>query len=146
MRTVHIENDYAVAPERLWAVATSYDALAEIMQGLTVFQGLPSGRARTGQKLEIMVSLFGRLPAQPYVIEILECDDDRRVMQASEQGAGVKSWHHTLSVTETATGSRLSDHIQIEAGLLTPVFVLWARYLYQARHKPREKLLQSWQY
>ena len=38
-------------------------------------------------------------------------------------------------------GSRLTDRIEIDAGLLTPLFVMWARYLYKARHKPRMRML-----
>ena len=34
------------------------------------------------------------------------------------------------------------DRIEIDAGLMTPVFAAWARYLYRARHAPRVKLLQ----
>ena len=143
MKTVLIENEYAVAPEKLWAIVTDYDALAEVMKGIAAFEGLPTGRTKTGQKLSVMVSMFGKLPNQPYFMEILECDNTSMILRSSERGAGVKSWLHTLTVTETAAGSRLTDHIEIDAGMLTTVFALWAKYLYGARHKPRQKLLQG---
>jgi hypothetical protein len=142
MRSVLVENDYTASPARLWAVATDYDALSEIMQGIASFEGLPKGRTRTGQKMTVMVALFGKLPKQPYYMEILECDDNRMILRSSEKGAGVKSWHHTLTVSETAAGSRLTDRIEIDAGMLTPLFALWAKYLYRARHKPRQQFLQ----
>ncbi|GAA6178505.1 SRPBCC family protein [Sulfitobacter pacificus] len=141
MKSVLVENDYTVAPDRLWAVATDYDALAEIMQGIASFEGLPKGRAQTGQKMNVMVSLFGRFPKQPYYMEVLECDEAQMILRSSEKGAGVRSWRHTLTVTETAFGSRLTDHIEIDAGILTPFFAAWAKYLYSARHKPRQKFL-----
>lgn len=141
MKTVTVTHDYAVPAPVLWALVTDYDALAEVMKGLISFEGLPAGRTRTGQKLEVMVSLFGRLPPRPYVMEVLECDEDNMRLRSSEKGAGVKSWHHTLTVTGTQTGCRLTDRIEIDAGWLTPVFALWARYLYKARHKPRLRLL-----
>ena len=143
MRTVKVVNKYNATPEQLWMLATDYDALGEIMQGIASFEGLPSGRTQTGQKLNVMVSLFGKLPSQPYAMEVLECDDARMILRSSEHGAGVKSWHHTLTVSETETGSRLTDNIEIDAGLMTPVFALWAKYLYSARHKPRLKLLKQ---
>lgn len=142
MRTVLVENDYSVPAEVLWALATDYGALAEIMKSIATFTGLPSGRAQTGQKLDVMVSLFGKMPSQPYTMEVLECDDARMILRSSERGAGVKAWRHTLTVTKTETGSRLRDHIEVDAGFLTPVFALWARYLYRARHKPRQALLR----
>ena len=141
MRTVTIINDYAAAPERLWALVTDYGALGEVMKGIAEFEGLPEGRTETGQKLDVMVSLFGRFPPQPYHMEVLECDDDRMILRSSEVGAGVKSWNHTLTVTPHAGGSRLTDRIEIDAGWLTPVFALWARHMYSARHKPRLRLL-----
>ena len=79
MKTVIVQNDYSVAAARLWALATDYDALSEVMTDIATFEGLPSGRAQTGQKMEVMVSLFGRLPNQPYFMEIVECDDQQMV-------------------------------------------------------------------
>lgn len=143
MKTVIVQNDYPHPASRLWALATDYCALSEVMKGIASFDGLPAGKAETGQTLNIMVSLFGKLPAQPYFMEILECDDARMVMRSSERGAGVKVWRHTLTVAETQSGSRLIDQIEIDAGLLTPIFGLWAKYLYGARHKPRLALLES---
>jgi len=143
IRIVDLSHDYPAPPEQLWALATDYAALARVMDGIVHFDGLPEGRTRTGQSFSVTVSLFGKLPAQPYHLEVLECDDDAWILRSSERGAGVKSWNHTLRVTATDSGSRLSDHIEIDAGLLTPLFALWARYLYRARHKPRLALLAA---
>lgn len=141
MRTIGLTHDYAAAPDRLWALVTDYGALADVMQGLASFEGLPSGRTRTGQRFEVQVRLFGRLPPQPYVMEVLDCDDVKRVLRSAEHGMGVRTWRHTLSVTEVAGGSRLSDVIEIDAGWRTLVFAAWARFMYGARHRPRLRLL-----
>lgn len=141
MKTVALTHHYAVPPERLWALVTDYGALEEVMTGIIAFEGMPAGRVITGQKIDVMVSLFGKLPAQPYHMEVLECDDVARVLRSSEHGAGVKSWRHTLRVDAHDGGSVLSEQIEIDAGLLTPLFAAWARYLYKARHKPRLALL-----
>ncbi len=143
MKTVLVESEYPVSTNRLWALVTDYGALAEVMKGIATFEGLPPGRSATGQTMNIMVSLFGKLPKQPYTIDIVECDDDRMILRSSEKGSGVKSWRHTLTVTQTTTGCRLTDCIEIDAGLLTPVFARWAKYLYGARHKPRLELLKN---
>lgn len=143
MRTVRTNFFYPAEPERVWALATSYDGLRKVCEGIVSFDGLPEGRTRTGQKVEVEVSLFGKLPKQPYFMEVLECDDRAMILRSSEQGAGVKSWKHTMTVTPAPGGSHLSDHIEIEAGWLTWAFAMWAKYLYGARHKPRLKLLDS---
>lgn len=141
MKTIEIEHNYAVPPDQLWALVTNYDALAEVMAGIVAFEGLPEGRTHTGQSFDVMVSLFGKLPQQPYHMHVVLCDEDAMVLRSSERGAGVKSWEHCLTVTPTPDGSRLSDRIEIDAGWLTPVFALWAGFLYRARHKPRLRLL-----
>ncbi|WP_161635632.1 SRPBCC family protein [Actibacterium mucosum] len=141
MRTVTLTHDYPVPPATLWALVTDYGALAEVMRGLVHFDGLPQGRTETGQHLQVGVSLFGRLPRQPYEMTVLRSDDAAMVLQSSERGAGVKSWNHTLTVTPTQGGSRLTDVIEIDAGWLTFAFARWARFLYGARHKPRMRLL-----
>ena len=141
MKTVLVESDYAVPAARLWALVTGYAALEEVMQGLISFEGLPEGRTVTGQSFDLRVSLFGKLPWQPYHMDVLECDDAKMVLRSSEKGAGVTHWMHRLSVSETDHGCCLSDKIEIEAGLLTPLFAAWAKYLYSARHAPRLRLL-----
>lgn len=144
MKTVELRHFYDAAPARIWALATDYDALKTVMQGVISFEGLPEGRTKTGQICDIRVSLFGKLPWQPYRMEIVECNDDTMVLRSSEKGAGVKSWQHRLTVTETGSGgSCLTDHIEIDAGLLTFAFAMWAQYLYAARHKPRNALLAT---
>ena len=143
MRTVVLTHDYPVPAGRLWALVTDYDALAEVMQGLASFEGLPSGRTQTGQILDVQVSLLGKLPPQPYRMEVLDCDDVAMVLRSDEKGAGVRSWRHTLRVTPTETGSRLTDRIEIDAGWKTPIFAAWARYMYGARHKPRLRMLSE---
>lgn len=143
MKTIHLSHDYPCPPETLWALVTDLDALAKVAEGIVVMHGLPSGRIYTGQSVDVMVSLFGKLPAQPYHMAVLECDDTALRFRSAEKGAGVKSWNHTAQVTATETGSRLTESIQIDAGLMTWAFAAWARYLYRARHAPRLRMLKE---
>ncbi|MGB0439966.1 MAG: hypothetical protein ACPGFC_07670, partial [Paracoccaceae bacterium] len=146
MQTVTNVLDYDVSVDRLWAVAMDYSALAYCMRGKVRFSHLPDGRPYSGQVIDLRVSLLGVLPWQPYRIEMLEFSEEDRVMQSLEQGSGVQMWRHRATATETATGSRLTDVIDIEAGWKTPVVAAWARWMYQGRHKPRLELLASGQY
>lgn len=143
MRTVIIENDYDVSPKRLWMLATDFQALNKVMKGKAAFEGLPHGRTKTGQKMTLMVSPLGKLPKRPYYIEISECDDRKMLLKSLEYGLGIKSWRHTLTVQEMESGSKLRDQIDIDAGILTPFFSLWAKHIYQSRHKPRQSLLEQ---
>ncbi len=141
--TVVVHTDYPVSTERLWEVAIDYGALARVMKGLVSFEGLPAGSAQAGKKLNVSVSLLGLLPKSPYVIEVLTCDSDAMIMKTVEYGSGVKSWRHTMTVSETPEGSRLTDRIQIEAGILTWPAAMFARYIYRARKEPRMQILMG---
>ena len=145
MKTVSLTHDYPYPARDLWTIAADLDALKSVMEGIITFEGLPKGRVFTGQKLEVMVSLFGKLPAQAYFMEVLECDDDAMILRSSEKGAGVKSWRHTLSVTGSDHQSQLHDVIEIDAGWMTFAFAAWARFLYRKRHEPRLRLLAAMQ-
>lgn len=142
MRTISLTHNYAASAREVWEVAIDYDCLSEVMAGLVTFEGLPSGRVQAGQSMKVMVSLFGKLPAQPYQMKVLAFDDDEMHFQSSELGAGVKSWNHTLRVTPTENGSQLSETVEIDAGWATSLFALWARYLYAKRHAPRVRILE----
>ena len=141
MKTVILDHDYAASAQDVWALATDLDALKEVTQGVVAFEGMPSGRVYEGQKITVQVSLFGKLPPQPYFMEVLKCDNDAMILQSFEKGAGVKSWRHTLTVEPRPSGSRLRDVIEIDAGWMTWAFALWARYLYRKRHEPRVRIL-----
>ena len=139
--TVTLTHDYAAPADRLWDVATDWDCLKTAMKGLVVYEGLPDAPLAEGQRIETRVSLFGLLPAFDYVMEILRFDPAERVVQSHEHGGAVTRWDHTLTVSPTPGGSRLSDKIVIEAGPMTWAYVLWAKFIYRRRHKPRLEML-----
>ncbi len=145
MKTVRLEHEYASPAKDVWALATDLDALGKVMDGIVTFEGLPSGRVYQGQKIAVQVSLFGKLPPQPYFMEVLECDDDAMILRSLETGAGVKSWRHTLTVEPQQSGSRLRDVIEIDAGWMSWLFAAWARFLYRKRHEPRVRMLADMQ-
>ena len=141
MQTIHLVHDYDASARDVWDVAIDYTYLAEVMEGRVTFTGLPKGKVCAGQSLTVMVSLFGKLPAQPYHMEVVEFDDEGMSFTSSERGAGVKSWHHSLRVQDTETGSQLIETIEIDAGWMTRVFAAWAKFLYRKRHEPRVRIL-----
>ncbi len=141
MKTVILEHQYAAPARDVWALARDLDALTEIMNGLVTFEGMPNGRVFQGQKINVRVSLFGKLPARPYFMEVLECSDDAMILQSFEKGAGVKSWRHRLTVEPHGAGCLLKDVIEIDAGWMSWAFALWAGYLYRKRHEPRVRIL-----
>ncbi len=139
--TVKLSHDYPFSAEHVWAVATGLDHLATVSHGLLKFRDLPSGKIHEGQHIKVQVSLFGKLPYQPYEMTVVSCDPATLSFQSEEVGAGVKSWRHALTVVPTKTGSRIEEEIAVDAGLATWLFATWARYLYRRRHAPRLQIL-----
>ena len=141
-QSVELIHDYPYPAERLWHVVTDFGFLEEVVAGVISFRGLPKGKVALGQKIEVGVSLFGVLPYQPYEMELLALDSQNYTFHSLEKGAGVRAWEHHLKVENTANGSRLVEKIVIDAGLLTPIFKLWATFLYKKRHIPRLDILK----
>jgi hypothetical protein len=138
---VDLIHEYPYPARLVWDVVTDLGFLKEVTSGLVAFRGLPSGKITLGQKIEVEVSLFGWLPYQAYRMELVEVDVRDHHFRSVESGAGVKSWTHRLRLEDTATGCRLIEKIEIDAGLITPAFRAWATFLYKRRHAPRLEIL-----
>lgn len=141
--TVKLSHDYSFPAEQVWAIATDLDHLRTVTNGLLTFRDMPSGRIHEGQHLKVQVSLFGKLPYQPYEMTVVTCDQANMSFQSEEVGAGVKSWRHALIVVPTKSGSRIEEEITIDAGITTWILAAWARFLYRKRHAPRLHILEA---
>lgn len=142
-RTIDLVHRYPHSPDLVWLVAIDLDHLARIASGKVTFRRLPKGRIFKGQVIDVEVSLFGAMPFQPYRMEVTDFDPVAKRFRSSEKGAGVKSWRHSLQVFEDGGGARVEESIEIDAGLLTPLFCRWAQFLYASRHKPRLDILKE---
>ncbi len=141
MGLVRLFHDYAYPAAAVWAVATDWDCLKAAVGGLVKYEGLPSGRVTDGQVVRTRVSLFGFMPPFDYTMEVLECDPTQMIVRSHEYGGAVKSWDHTLRVEAIPGGSRLIDHIRIDAGAMSWAYDGWASFMYRRRHAPRLRLL-----
>ncbi len=143
-KTVHLTHPYSYPARQVWAVATDLDHLETVTAGLLAFRDLPSGAIYQGQHLTVQVSLFGTLPYQPYEMTVIEFDQDTMMFRSNEVGAGVKSWRHSLDVIAQGEGHcRIEEQIEIDAGVMTPIFAAWARFMYRKRHAPRLRILAN---
>jgi hypothetical protein len=73
-----------------------------------------------GDRLDGWTFLFGVVPFSVHHLEVASIDDERRVLVSHEHGGLVRTWHHTLVVTEVDDAScRYEDRIDIDAGVFT---------------------------
>ncbi|MEI2419288.1 hypothetical protein V6O07_03370, partial [Arthrospira platensis SPKY2] len=69
-------------------------------------------------------------------LHIARIDDATRTMTSREHGGLVRIWNHDIIVTPTGVNScDYRDCIEIDAGLLTRVVVLYARWFYRMRQR-----------
>lgn len=144
-KTISLTHHYTFPADLVWQVATDLDHLKEVTKSLLSYKNLPSGQIFEGQTLHVDVSLFGKLPYQPYEMSVKTFDPLQRRFASFERGAGVKSWQHRLQVVQDGAASRIEESIEIDAGALTAIFVIWARFMYNNRHAPRLEILKRLQ-
>lgn len=149
-KVVHLTHDYEYEADLVWSILTEFKHLETVMEGLATFKGLPEGQIFEGQKLSVEVSMFGKLPFQPYFMSVEHCDHKAFTFISSEKGAGVRSWRHSLSVVSHNSGPtyaggscQVIENIEIDAGSITFIFALWAKCMYSARHKRRLAILKQ---
>ena len=111
------------------------------MKGIATYYGLPSEPLAEGQKIDVQVSIFGVLPRMPWTMEIRTFDPGKMIVRSFEHGGAVQRWEHELRVTPSDGGAQLIDTIILDAGWLTPVYAVWARYMYSRRDPARRAML-----
>lgn len=142
-KTVTLTHEYRFPSDMVWDVVTDLDHLQTVTSGMIKFKSLPSGKIFEGQNIKVGVSLFGWFPYQDYEMTLVELDNVNRRLRSDEKGAGVEYWRHTLHVVDITDGCRIDESIEIEAGFMSPLFAMWARFMYNRRHKPRIEILNS---
>lgn len=140
---VKLSHDYGggTSPDRLFAVATDWECLRESVRGLITYRNLPDDPLHQGQTVETAFSLFGIMPWQDWTMEVVAFDPSARHVASHEFGGPVRRWDHKMTAVATEEGARLVDEIEIDAGLMTPIYAAWGRFMYARRHEPRLKML-----
>jgi len=135
---VVVAADYPVPAARLWQSAVSYAALERMMSGPLIRVVCPSGEEREGHELTLVFRLFGRVPVGRWQLKILRRDDALRRLASEERGLFVRSWRHEIAIdTLDTNNARLTDTIDIDAGVLTTLIAGFARRDYARRHRLR---------
>jgi hypothetical protein len=89
-----------------------------------------------GETVVGWVFLFGVLPFARHHIYVAKIDEASRVLSSRERGGLIRVWNHDIEVTPIDELScRYRDQIEIRAGLLTPVIVLYAHGFYLMRQR-----------
>lgn len=113
-----------------------------MMARLVTYDGLPTGELHVGQSFDLQVTHFKVTPPLIWHIDVIRRDNDRRILQTSERGGSINTYHHTMTVDEIdETHSSLVDEIDFDAGWLSLPMTLWVKHIYKSRDIPRRRLL-----
>ena len=91
---------------------------------------------REGETVVGWVFLFGFLPFSRHHLHIASIDESTRTLSSREFGGLITTWNHDIEVVPIdAVTCRYRDRIEIDAGIMTPVISLYARWFYRMRQR-----------
>jgi hypothetical protein len=92
----------------------------------------------------VRVRLFGFVPLGLQTIGIRDPGpEDDWVVRDEGSGSIARVWDHHIFVTREGAGSRYTDRVRIEAGILTPFVVLFAQLQYRHRQRRWRRLVKA---
>lgn len=134
-----ISREYPVSAQTLWEDLLDPVALAESMKGAISYVGLPTEPVEQGQEFTVQLKRWGWLPMGEWTMKVVERDDENFVLRSEEHGNLVKLYRHRLSIEPTGPDScRYTDHLDVDAGLFTPLVFPMFEKMYAQRHEMRK--------
>jgi len=139
-----ISHDYPVDIETLWRDIVDFGALAESMDGVLTYEGLPTEPAVEGQVIVVKIKRWGWFPMGTWTMEIVRRDDKNHILESREHGGPVRCYRHRLEIVPIdAANTRYTDYLDVDAGILTPFLSPMFRTMYEHRHEARRARLKA---
>lgn len=124
--------------ESVWAAVRTPAAFRAVTRRLI---SIPAIRDRQDEwreceTVEGWVFLFGFLPFSRHHLHLARIDDVTRTLSSRESGGLITRWDHDIEVTPIDDARCVyRDRIEIEAGVMTPLVVVYARWFYWMRQR-----------
>lgn len=138
MAIVDISTQFSSSAGTVWQAVKTPAAFRKVTRGLISIPVL-NGRDdewREGETVIGWVFLFGFIPFSHHHLHIAKIDDESLTLTSREKGGLVKQWNHDIVVTPISPSEcKYRDRIDIDAGFLTPVVVIYARWFYRMRQR-----------
>lgn len=122
----------------VWAAVKTPSAFRRVTRGLVM---MPVIRNRTdewqlGETVVGWLFLFGLIPFSRHHLHVASISEDSHTLTSQERGGVVRKWNHDIVVTSINEGQcEYLDRIDISAGLLTPLIVVYAHWFYRMRQR-----------
>lgn len=124
--------------DAVWAAVKTPSAFRTVTLGLLAMPVIRRRQDewREGETVVGWVFLFGFLPFSRHHLHVASIDESTRTLSSREFGGVIKTWNHDIEINPIdAKTCRYRDRIEIEAGILTPVIVVYARWFYRMRQR-----------
>lgn len=124
--------------DAVWAAVKTPAAFRRVTRGILAMPVI-GGRQddwREGETVVGWVFLFGFLPFSRHHLHVAGIDESKRVLSSREHGGLISVWNHDIEILPIdAVTCRYRDRIEIEAGMVTTLVVMYARWFYRTRQR-----------
>lgn len=132
--------------DAVWAAVKTPSAFRTVTRGLLAMPVIRRRQDewREGETVVGWVFLFGFLPFSRHHLHVASIDESTRTLSSREFGGVIKTWNHDIEINPIdAKTCRYRDRIEIEAGVMTPVIVVYARWFYRMRQRRWQALAKG---
>ena len=145
MATIEVTTFLPASPEEVRQHIASSQLLRYVNAGLLSFEPREPPELPTywsAGHYRVCLKLFGCLPIGSQTIGIENPKPGHTwVVRDNGHGSIARVWDHRIFVTAEGEGVRYTDHVTIEAGVLTPIVVLFAQLQYRYRQRRWRRLV-----
>ncbi len=138
MAIVDLSTELAAPAHAVWHAVKTPGAFRTVTRGVLTMPVIKhrDDEWREGETVAGWVFLFGVIPFSRHTLHVWRIDDNAMTMSSRESGGLLRRWNHDIVVA--ATGDSRCDYrdlVDIDAGVFTPLVVLYARWFYRTRQR-----------
>jgi len=146
MAKLRIDTYLPASPDRIWEEVRRPELLTHVCHPILRFKPLdPAAFPEIWSVGDFRVGLrlFGVIPLGWQMVSIHFPRGAGGEKQVRDKGHGflIRVWDHLITLTPEGEGTRYVDEVEIRAGLLTPIFWLFAKLFYAHRQRRWRKLV-----
>ena len=105
--------------------------------------GALDGEWIVGKKYNLRLFFLKFIPLGRHVIQLVKMDKTANTISSQEKGKLARVWNHDITFHEVYPGKvHYTDKIEISAGLLSPMVLLFAHIFYRHRQRRWKLLLE----
>jgi hypothetical protein len=128
----------SASADSVWSAVKTPAAFRTVTRRLIAMPAIAERESewREGETVVGWVFLFGFLPFSRHHLHVARIDDASRTLSSREHGGLITTWNHDIVITPVdATSCLYRDRIEIDAGIMTPLIVVYARWFYRMRQR-----------